>query len=263
MDALALISQTPLDEASDVPLYRQLKHRILQLVATEALAPGEMLPTEQQLSEVFGLSRATVRRCFKDLVDEGYVTRRRGRGTFVAAPGEQGGLETLYAQVSTSSFIERSGARASSRFLGLRLVEATGAAARALALGAGARAWELNRLRLADGEPVVHELAYVPEALCPKLGELDLEGQSLYRRIAEESGALAARTEERVEAIVLDKRETKLLQAPVGSAGLRIIARSLDVAGSPIEASVGIARADRLHLDVTYGLDGMYVRKAL
>lgn len=263
MNALGLITQTPLDEAADAPLYRQLKHRILQLVVTEALEPGEALPTEQQLCDAFRLSRATVRRCFKDLVDEGYVVRRRGRGTFVSVPTGQDGLETLYTQVSTSSFIERSGARASSRFLGCRLVEATGAAARALALGKGTKAWELNRLRLADGKPVVHELAYVPHGLCPRLGDLDLESQSLYRRIAEESGELAARTEEHIEAVTLDRREAKLLLAPSGSAGLRVVARSLNVAGRPIEASVGIARADRLHVNITYGMDGMRASKTL
>ena len=188
MDALALISHDALDESSSVPLYCQLKHRILQLIATGTLGAGEALPTEQALCETFGLSRATVRRCYRDLVDEGYATRRRGRGSFVSLPEESGRLDTIYQQVSTSSAIGRSGARPGSRFLGIKVVPATGAAARSLGVADGAPLWEINRLRLADKNPVVHELAYVPQALCPRLDSANLESTSLYQCIAEESG---------------------------------------------------------------------------
>lgn len=263
MDALALISHDALDESSSVPLYRQLKHRILQLIATGTLTVGERLPTEQALCEAFGLSRATVRRCFQDLVEEGYVTRRRGRGSVVAKPEESSRLDTIYQQVSTSSAIRRSGVRPTSRFLGIRDVPAAGPTARSLGVEDGASLWEINRLRLADERPVVHELAYVPRSLCPHLGESDLEDTSLYQRIAEESGELSSRIEEHVEAIVVDRREARLLQVPQGSAALRIIARSLNAQGRPIEASIGIARADRLRLEVAYDIDGSSARKVV
>lgn len=263
MDALALITHDALDETSDVPLYRQLKHRILQLIVTGTLEVGERLPTEQTLCAKLGLSRATVRRCLGDLVAEGYVTRRRGRGTTVAKPEESGRLDTIYQQASTSSAIRRSGARPTSRFLGIRVVPASGTLARSLSVEDGSPLWEINRLRLGDGEPVVHELAYVPQGLCPHLGEADLEGTSLYQRIAEESGELSSRIEERIEAIALDGREARLLQAAPGAAALRIVARSLDTQGRVIEASVGIARADRLRLDVAYAIDGSSARKVV
>lgn len=255
MDPLALITQEPLSDNSPTPLYRQLKHRILQLVATGALDADTPLPTELALCDAFGLSRATVRRCFKDLVDEGYVTRRRGRGTFTSLPGGAGGLDTLFTRVSTSSSIERSGAVPGSRILRVRAIPAERGVAARLALAEGAEVWEVNRLRLANGDPIMHEVAYVARELCPALDQRHFD-RSLYEYIAEASGVMPATTDELIEAVVLDRREAKLLGAMVGAPGMRIIATSFDVQGEPFETSVGIARADRFQIRAHYAGDG-------
>ena len=260
MDALDLISREPLDHASAIPLYKQLKHRILQLVATGALDASEPLPAEEALRQAFGLSRATVRRCFKDLVDEGYVTRRAGVGTFLAEGGAASGMDTLYTRVSTSSSIERSGAEAGSRLLRVRKVEAEGGVARRLRVRRGTKVWEVNRLRLANAEPILHEVAYVPVRRCPHLGERDFD-RSLYEYIAEESGSMPAVTDEVVEAVALDKREARLLGLAPGTPAMRIVATSYDAADEPFETSVGLARADRLRLTVRYGAEGARMRK--
>lgn len=64
-DVLAAISAEPLDHSSATPLYRQLKHRFLQLIATGTLDENTPLPTEHALCAAFGLSRSTVRHCLK------------------------------------------------------------------------------------------------------------------------------------------------------------------------------------------------------
>lgn len=262
MDALSAIAGEPLDTASTTPLYKQLKHRILQVVAIGAIGAGEALPTEEALCERLGLSRATVRRCFKDLVDEGYVTRCRGRGTFVADPGEAGGLDTLYTQVSTSSTIERSGARAESRLIRVRELPADAGIAKRLHIRRGTRVWEVNRQRLADGEPIMHEVAYVPRSLCPGLGQMDFD-RSIYEYIAEASGKFAARTDEVIEAVALDRQEARLIGAGAGMAALRIVATSYDSQDEPIETSVGIARADRMRVLAHYSSEGARLRKEI
>lgn len=263
MDALAALTATPIDHHADTPLYLQLKHRILQLIASGALSQDAPLPAELDLCQTLVLSRATVRRCFKDLVDEGYVIRRRGQGSFVAPSKQAGGLDTLYTQVSTSTSIERSGARPSSRFLGLRTAKASGAVARSLDAPPGEELWEINRLRLANGHPVIHELAYMRKTLCPSLSEEELQHHSIYECIARASNVIPFKTEERFEAVTLDEREAKLLGAKPGAPALRIIARSLDARGLPFEASVGIARGDSLRLEATYGAAGSSLHKAL
>ena len=217
MDILETLSASPLDHGSPTPLYRQLKHRILQLIATEALDASAPLPTEAELCCALGLSRATVRRCFKDLVEEGYVRRRRGQGTFVNGAMSRGGLDALFLKASTSGNLERSGAVVTSRFLGLSRICASAATARSLNVEEGEPLWEVNRLRLADGRPVIHELAFCPVRALPRLEEADLLHTSIYTRIAESTHALPERTEERIEAVILDRREASLLETDAGT----------------------------------------------
>lgn len=262
MDALRILADEPLDETSRTPLYRQLKHRILRLMATGAIDDATPLPTEHALCEALGISRSTVRRCFGELVDEGYVIRRRGRGTFMAREGGAGNLDTLYLQASTSSTIERSGARSRSRVLKAHAIPAAPAIARRLDLAPGERVWEVSRLRLADDLPVSHEVAYLPCHLCPDLDQKDFN-RSIYEYIAESSGALAVRTEESIDAVVLDRMEARLLGTIAGAAALRIAATSFDTLDRPFEASVGIARADRFCIRAHYGSDGARIEKVV
>mgnify|MGYP004492532753 CR=1 FL=1 len=263
MNILETLSASPLDHGSPTPLYRQLKHRILQLIATGALDKATPLPTETQLCEALGLSRATVRRCFKDLVDEGYVRRRRGQGTYVNAGERSVGLGTLYLRASTSGNLKRSGADVTSRFLGLRRTEATAVTARSLEVEEGEPLWEVNRLRLADGRPVIHELAFCPVRALPRLEEADLLHTSIYTRIAESTHALPERTEERIEAVILDRREARLLETDAGTPGVRVFTRALDITGKPLLASIGVARADRFHLEVAYTSNGIDFSKTI
>lgn len=72
-----------LDKSSNLPLYMQLRDIIIQKIETEEFKRGYPLPTEQELCNVYGISRFPVRQAMDELVKEGYLKRTRGRGTFV------------------------------------------------------------------------------------------------------------------------------------------------------------------------------------
>jgi GntR family transcriptional regulator len=76
----------PLNRSSKVPLYFQLTEILRDRIWSGDLAPGEMLPGEQDLLARFGVSRITVRRALSDLAREGFLVRQPGRGTFVSKP---------------------------------------------------------------------------------------------------------------------------------------------------------------------------------
>lgn len=76
-------AKTPDLKNTFVPLYRQIKAYILELITTGALAPGAQIPTEPALMEQFDVSRVTVRAAINELVEEGMLIKRQGKGTFV------------------------------------------------------------------------------------------------------------------------------------------------------------------------------------
>ncbi len=248
MEALSLITQRPLDETSEVPLYRQLEGRLLSLIASHAL-DDEPLPTEKDLCTALGLSRATVRRCFEDLVEQGRVVRRRGRGTFVTRSTENGHADV---SLNFTKRMEALGRVPTSRVLDLSTVPAHADLARWLGVAEGTELWRAERLRLADDVPMEHHVAFVPRALCPDLTKERL-ASSLYARIAEESGVLPATAEATIEAITLDEADAERLTARPGEAALRTRRITFDADGKPFEAVTILSRADHNRIIVHMG----------
>lgn len=71
---------------SSVPLYKQVVQLLSDQITSDALRPGDRIPSEAELIEHFGVSRITIRNAIAELVEEGILTRSQGKGTFVAAP---------------------------------------------------------------------------------------------------------------------------------------------------------------------------------
>ena len=259
MDPLSVLAARPLDPTLDKPLYQQLKERILQLIATGAVDTETPLPTEASLCRALGLSRSTVRRCFADLVERGYVVRRRGLGTFLSGRSSTGHGESIYTLYNSTTQIERSGRHASARVLRLRRLAASEAIARALQIGQGDPVWEIRRLRLADDVPLRYEISCVPWELCPGL-TVDRIEHSLYACLMEDSGILPYRADMTLEAVTLDEREAKILEVAAGSAAFRVRSLSIAENGRPIERTVSLWPASGTHLSVTYDERGAHFR---
>ena len=73
-----------IDKKSPLPLYYQVEEHIKQTIQSEELQPGDALPSERELSENFQISRMTVRQAITNLVNQGFLFREKGRGTFVS-----------------------------------------------------------------------------------------------------------------------------------------------------------------------------------
>ena len=75
-----------IDRTSPTPFYAQLKQILLEAIEANDLVVGEVIPTEMELMKRYGISRATVRQAVLELVNEGYLRREKGKGTFVTQP---------------------------------------------------------------------------------------------------------------------------------------------------------------------------------
>ena len=73
-----------IDHNSDLPVWIQIKNRIAYLIGSGAFVPGDRLPTVRALAVDLDISYNTVNRAYMDLEREGYISTRKGRGTFVA-----------------------------------------------------------------------------------------------------------------------------------------------------------------------------------
>jgi GntR family transcriptional regulator len=159
-----------------MPLYQQLKQRLRTEIARGEYKPGDQLPAEPELIQQFGVSRITVRQALSDLAAEGLVVRRHGKGTFVAERRIQHDLVRLTDFVED---MELAGVAPSSRVIAFAHEPASAAVASALMLQAEAEVVRVDRLRLANGEPIACDTAWLPLRYGALLSESDLAAETI------------------------------------------------------------------------------------
>jgi len=164
-----------LEKGSQNPLYQQLMRRLKNDVVAGVYPAGARIPSEQALCDIYGVSRVTVRKAMLDLVQEGLLVRRQGKGTFVADARLTRDLQHI---TSFTQACRDMGRQASSRVVDCKRESARPEDALRLQLDPAAEVIELCRLRLCDDEPVMLEYNRFPTA-CDFIEREPLTG-SLY-----------------------------------------------------------------------------------
>jgi GntR family transcriptional regulator len=234
----AWVAEVALDETDVVPLYHQLKER-LRAVAGR-MEPDTLMPSEKELMAYAGVSRATVRKAIADLVQEGVLYARQGRGTFTAPLRI---LTDLERPAGFTATMRRLGRTPATRVISVEKVPATAALAEQLQIGPGDEVIVFERLRLVDGEPAMLERTHVAASVAPGLAEKDLSC-SFYELLAADYGLRPACGIELIVALNADWHLAKLLDVPIGSALLATARTSETDRGVPLEYTLRHARGD-------------------
>ncbi len=236
-----------LDRTSPVPLHHQLKQYLYEQIVGGFWKPNELIPSEQELQQQFGLSRITVRRALSDLVNEGLLVRERGRGTFVAPPKM---THSPQGRRSLTDYMLEQGIKPGWRVLERGLVQAAKDVADHLGVPAGSQVYCLRRLRLADEQPIGVHTAYLPAGLADQIDEQALlEGGSLHY-LDHLPAMRSARATRIIEAIAATEVETRLLHVMPGSPLLQITRVVTDAQGRPLEYLQARYRGDRFKYQI-------------
>lgn len=231
------------DAAPPVPRYRAAADRLERRIVAGELSPHAQVPSERVVADELGISRMTARQAIELLVRRGLVYRRPGAGTFVSPPRIE---HTLQRLAGFSDQMRSQGIEPSGRVLGLALVaDVAPEPARALGLRRGAKAWILRRVRFGDGEPLLLETSFVPNAVCPRLGRHDLARESLYGLMRSEYGVVPRRAHEEIDPTTLEPDDAAHLDARAGSPAIRVTRTTYAADDSPIEYAVDMYRGDR------------------
>ena len=160
-----------IDHMLKIPLYHQIVQNITELVVTGRLSPGEMMPPEWDLTNLYGVSRLTVRQAFEKLERDGLITRRHGIGTFIANPAT---TQLVPSRLGFTQKMQQIGKTPSSKVVSFKTLPAPEEVARNLHLEQDTPVIELSRIRYADSEPIMHETSYLPAERFPDLNEKTL-----------------------------------------------------------------------------------------
>jgi len=191
-----------------MPKYLAIAQDIIAQVVAGQLLPGSQIPSENEIIAAHGVSNTTARRVLQELERRGWVTRIKGRGTFVR---QQRVERTVDRILSFTRNMREAGLEPSTRLLGVRVSRGS----RSVTIqGRDYRLagplYEVKRLRMADGVPMMLETRFVSMQLCPGLDSKNLE-DSLYDVYEQQYGLHLARIDQIVRATLLEGEEMKAL----------------------------------------------------
>lgn len=244
---------------SDILLHIQLADLLRNAITQYSLGEDDPLPTEKFFCERFNVSRSTVRKAIDTLVDEGLVTRVQGKGTFVAKGKLERKIERIY---SFSKEIRTSGLTPSSKVVSITLDYPDEFLRNSLTVREKEKVYCINRLRLANNEPMLVEYTYVPFSFIGVLSSETLETGSLYQML-NDAGIVPYQAVESYEAVVLKKHIADLLGCKTNAPGFKIERRTHLENGDTYEYTRAYMRGDRSKLVVTLAKDATEINRTI
>lgn len=200
------------DLRSSLPLYVQLRELLREEIEKGRWKVGDQLPGENELVRKYGVARSTVRQALLDLVNEGLLYRKQGRGTFVCRTRRMDVIEPLisYSAEMTSRGLTP-GARVLKKGRCQDLPEQV-----VHIFGSGTPLYYIERLRTADNVPMALEFSYIDENLVPGLDSENLE-ESLYQILVHKRHIQVTRVDQSICPGVCSGSEAGLLELEPGA----------------------------------------------
>jgi GntR family transcriptional regulator len=228
------------------PLYSQVRDEFLRRLETRTWPPGMMIPSENELARELAVSQGTVRKALNEMTAEHLLTRRQGRGTFVAEPEDSRILFQFFRLIPDSG----SPAFPLSRFVSRKAGRATSDEAGALAIEPGDAVWRIVRNRSFGEFLILHETVVLATARFVDLPQVRDLPNNLYQLFSVRWGVTIAQADERLKAVSATKRESEALGCCEGAPLLQIRRVARDLSGRPVELRLSRCVTDRIHYAV-------------
>ncbi|WP_200816459.1 GntR family transcriptional regulator [Salirhabdus sp. Marseille-P4669] len=226
----------PLNYTNSIPLHVQLKEEIEQKIFSGTYY--EKIPSERELMEEYHVSRSTVREAVRQLVLDGVLKKKPGKGTFIAPKSIDDWLGNLS---STSETIVRMGMIPGARLVESKIVNVEAQIGNKIGLE---KAYFFKRIRYANNSPIGIESHYYPIEIGKKLIEFDLNKESFYELLENKIGIKALSAEQVIKAGKMPKSQAKLLNLNHSIDVLIAERRLTDINGNFVEYENAFYRSD-------------------
>ncbi|SEP84484.1 transcriptional regulator, GntR family [Faunimonas pinastri] len=202
--------------ADFIPLYARIQRFLRDEIASGRLQEGDRTPSEPELAERFGTTRATVSRAFQDLVFEGIIVRRAGSGTFVAPRRISAPIDLTHVR-SFEEQLAATGAAIQYELVGFSRRQASPSEAETLHLDGDDNLYLLDRLRVVAGKKMSLESRIIPEELGRHMTLDMLQTKSMHRILADDFHLPVHRVEGKIRADIAKPAIADRLEVKRGS----------------------------------------------
>lgn len=233
-----------IDKKYGIPYYFQLKKYIVEEIESSRWKPGEQILSEIKICELLDISRTVVRQTFQELVNEGYLVKKKAKGTFISEPKINENL--VQSLMGFYEDMTARGYKVKNDILFQKKIPADEKIAKHLDIETDEDVIVIRRLRRLNNEPIVLDKTHVPYKLCPGLLNEDLSGQSLYSYIEGKYNLKINKGIRYIESVVANEEEAKLLNVKKGAPLLYIESIGYLDDGTPLEYYNALHRGDRI-----------------
>jgi len=230
-----------INKSSPIPIYYQIEEFIKELIENGELRPGDSLPPEREYAERYQISRMTVRQAFTQLVNEGYLYRMQGKGTFVA---ERKIEQPLQGLTSFTEDMKARGLEPGSQLIHFEIIPATKQIAGQLLIAEYGPVYEIKRIRMADSVPMAIETNYISANLVKGLTE-QIVNKSLYAHIEGQLDLRIESASQIIESSIASQSEANYLKISKGAPVMLIQRNTFLKDNTPVEFVKSVYRADR------------------
>jgi len=230
-----------IDPSSRVPLYLQLTEGIRRRILRGEYEEGDLLPTERELGERYGLSSTTIRRALGDLAHEGLLERKAGKGTFVRTPKVK---RDLMKVLGFTQNMKEMGLVPTTHVIKKAVVSANDFVQESLGLRPRAKVFRLERVRFGNDLPMMSETRYVRLEMFPGIMERDLTG-SLWKIFENVYGLKPCRHLQALRIAYADDATAALLGIAQGVGVFLVRGVTYLRDGTPVECEESFYRSDK------------------
>ncbi|MEQ6361755.1 GntR family transcriptional regulator [Thermoanaerobacter indiensis] len=229
-----------------IPLYHQVKEDIIRKIKEGVYKINEKIPSENELIKLYNVSSITIKKALSDLVNEGYLYRIQGKGTFVARPK----ISRILNLMSFTEELKEKGLEPETKLLEFKVILDSFIAEK-LNLNSEELITKIKRLRLADGEPIAIQTSYLPSKILTNLDAKQIEQmQSLYKLLETIGIQPYAAREEYSISILNEKDLYTLLKQKKGVPAFSVKRLTFTKDNIPFEYAESILRWDRYSIEV-------------
>jgi GntR family transcriptional regulator len=221
----------------------QVRNRLRELI--DVKAPGELMPSERDLSEQLGVSRPTLRAAIDDLARDGLLVRQHGRGTFTSRNKV---TQELSATSRGDFSVPPAAGDWRSRVTTFEVQPAGARLGKRMQLSPASPLLYVVRLRIVDESPMAIERIRIPDVLVPGIRPADFESGSLYQLLRARYGVKVTDAVQTTEPTVTDAAEAAQLDVPLHAPALLFERTTRDDTGRVIEYARSIYRGDRYRI---------------
>ena len=225
-----------------IPLYFQLKEIIKENIKHSKWKVGELIPSENKLSEMYGVSVGTVKKALSELSNEGVVYRHKGKGTYVTRPDFIKSFNRFFLYGLRG---EEKAGRLESKILDSQVLKPDEPVRRHLKLANRDLVNQIRRVRLISGMPYIVETIHLPNRLFKGIEEVDISEGLLYPVYDQKFNVPIVWAEEFLEPGVADGQIARLLGYQEGKSIIAVERIAYTFVDIPVEVRFSIGRGDR------------------